>query len=63
MNKLKRANNYKKAQLEMFDQLKRSGYDGVDFGDGNYVVFNSTQIKSAIGNNGDFNPNNPNINK
>jgi hypothetical protein len=63
MEKLKRSENYRKAQLEVFDQLKRAGHDGVDFGHGNYVVFKSTQIKSAIGNNGEFNPSNPNINK
>jgi hypothetical protein len=28
-----------------------------------YVVFKSTQMKSAIGNNGAFNPNNPDISK
>ena len=41
------------------------GYDGVieesEKGLGEYVVFDSTQIKSATENNGDFDPNNPDI--
>lgn len=47
--------------------LTRSGYDGIVYrnrveGDGDsYVVFDPSQIKSAIGNRGTFDPNNPNI--
>jgi hypothetical protein len=37
-------------------------YDGVIDGE-HYIAFDPTQIKSAIGNNGDFNPNDPNIHK
>lgn len=62
-NKLKHSQNYSKAQREVFNELKSKGYDGADFGDGIYVVFDPRQIKSAIGNNGDFNPNNPDIGK
>lgn len=46
---------------------KRSGYDGIQYknaveGVGNsYAVFDPTQIKSAIGNRGTFDPNDPNI--
>jgi len=43
-------------------------YDGIiyknlseDIGDDSYLVFNNTQIKSAIGNDGKYNPNNPSI--
>lgn len=51
------------------DALKRLGYDGAVFNeegqDGKshttYAVFESTQIKSAIGNRGTFDPNDPNI--
>lgn len=47
------------------DSLKAEGYDGVvlDLGDGaiELVAFEPTQIKSAIGNNGDFDPANPDI--
>jgi predicted GNAT superfamily acetyltransferase len=62
-NKLKHADNYTKAQREVFNDLKSQGYDGVDFGHGVYVVFEPTQIKSAIGNNGNFDPKDPNIHK
>lgn len=42
------------------------GYDGIaladeEFGGTSYVVFNPEQIKSAVGNRGQFNPNDPNI--
>ena len=62
-NKLKHSQNYSKAQREVFNELKLKGYDGADFGDGIYVVFNPTQIKSAIGNNGNFDPNSFDISK
>jgi len=35
--------------------------DGISYGDRHYIVFEPTQIKSAIGNKGDFDPNNPDI--
>ena len=46
-------------------EIKSNGYDGVmiegqDDAD-TFVVFSSTQIKSATGNNGDFDPNDPDI--
>lgn len=41
------------------------GYDGVIYNKNNepawFVAANANQVKSAIGNNGDFNPNNPDI--
>ena len=43
-------------------QLKRDGYDGIIFGDMDEIVaFEPTQIKSATGNNGEFDPTNPDI--
>lgn len=42
--------------------LKDAGYDGViNEADFEYIVFEPNQIKSAIGNNGDFDPSNPDI--
>jgi len=52
--------------------VKAAGYDSVRFWDNNpdtgksfvtHVVFDPTQIKSAIGNSGEFNPDNPKITK
>ena len=41
--------NYKKAQGQFFDELRAQGYDGVDMGDGNWVVLGSpSQIKSVF---------------
>jgi hypothetical protein len=53
---------YAKYQAELFDKLRAQGYDGVNFGGGNWVAFDAKQIKSAIGNNGDFSPKKPDIN-
>ena len=53
------ATNYKKALGEFFTELKTQGHDGVIFGSGNdktYVAFEPTQVKSAIGNRGTFDP-------
>lgn len=47
---------YAKVQAEIADRAKAAGYDGVDYGGGVMVAFEPTQIKSAIGNRGDFNP-------
>ena len=54
---------------ELIDQAKSAGNDGVVIknvadpipGDTIYVAFEPTQIKSAIGNNGQFDPKNPDI--
>jgi DNA polymerase III sliding clamp (beta) subunit (PCNA family)/ribosomal protein S18 acetylase RimI-like enzyme len=35
--------------------------EGIEYGDLHYIVFEPTQIKSAIGNNGEYDPNNPDI--
>ncbi len=47
---------------EDIDALKAAGYDGI-INDQNseIIVFDPNQIKSAIGNNGDFDPSNPDI--
>lgn len=44
------------------DLLQQAGYDGI-MHHNIFVVFNPEQIKSAINNNGDFNPNSDNINE
>lgn len=55
---------------ELVEAFKRAGYDSVVFNDQNpntgesfeaWAVFEPTQIKSAIGNNGGFDPGNPDI--
>jgi hypothetical protein len=54
---------------ETVQAAKDAGYDGLIYtnkyeGEGlSYVVFDPTQIKSAIGNRGTFNPNSPDITK
>jgi hypothetical protein len=49
------AKNYRKAQGDLFDRLRSRGHDGVEIGDGTWVVLKSpNQIKSAIGNTGEF---------
>ena len=53
--------------IRIRNQLEGMGYDGLVYentaeGPGDsYIVFNPTQIKSATGNVGTFDPNNPNI--
>jgi hypothetical protein len=46
-----------------FGRGRRMGapMEGIEYGDKHYIVFEPTQIKSAIGNNGEYDPNNPNI--
>lgn len=57
------------APSDFTDNLIAKGHDGVilNYGDREgtkeYVVFNPTQIKSAIGNNGDYDPTHPDITK
>lgn len=47
--------NYARAQGQFFDELRSKGYDGVDMGDGNWVVLkDANQIKSATGNTGEY---------
>lgn len=54
--------NYKRAQGQFFDTLRSQGYDGVNVGDGTWVVLGTpSQIKSALGNNGTFSPTEANI--
>lgn len=53
---------YRAAQGRVFDEIRARGHDGIDFGGGIWVVLKEpTQIKSAIGNNGDFDPKKPDI--
>jgi len=52
-----KADNYKRTQGVIFERAKAKGFDGVDFGDGVWVVIKEpTQIKSAIGNVGTYDP-------
>lgn len=46
-----------------FGRARKSGapMEGIEYGDKHYIVFEPTQIKSAIGNSGEYDPNNPNI--
>lgn len=57
--------NYAKAQKELFADILARGYDGILWNDNltkEWVVLGSpTQIKSSIGNNGGFDPKNPDI--
>jgi hypothetical protein len=49
--------NYKAAQAKLFDRLRAEGYDGVKWSPAEWVAIASpTQIKSAVGNNGNFSP-------
>ncbi|MBA3578918.1 MAG: ParB N-terminal domain-containing protein [Gemmatimonadaceae bacterium] len=77
MDKFNRGLDYTKESYvkSNIDEAKRRGHDGViirgieddrfDSGNQNatdvYIAFKPTQIKSAIGNRGTFDPNNPNI--
>lgn len=41
--------NYKKAQGQLFDEIRAKGYDGINMGGGNWVVLESpSQIKSVF---------------
>ena len=45
---IRTASNYKKAQSDWFDQLKRQGYDGVDMGGGVRVDFDNANLRSQF---------------
>lgn len=50
-----RSGNYKKWQANLGARLRAEGYDGIDWGGGVWsVIGDSSQIKSAIGNDGSF---------
>jgi hypothetical protein len=52
------------ASDEQLDYFLSQGYDGIMLDDmSQIIVFDPIKIKSASGNNGEFNPNNPNINE
>ena len=59
-NKIGIENGFSKHEAINF--IKNKGYDGI-IGQRYIVAFYPEQIKSAIGNNGDFNSNNPDITK
>jgi SAM-dependent methyltransferase len=61
LEKWRRAVNYRAANKMMVAQAKYAGHDGLVFRDGVFVVFEPTQIKSAIGNKGTFDPEDSNI--
>jgi len=44
------------------DQIIQMGFDGIKL-DNDYIVFEPNQIKSAVSNNGEFNPSSDNINE
>lgn len=50
-----------KGYRDAYDRLKAEGFDGVISEGDEIIAFYPEQIKSAIGNNGDFDPNNPDI--
>lgn len=64
-DEIRYASNYKRAQGQFFDKLKAQGYDGfqqnLPNGHTIWVAFAPTQIKSAIGNNGNWDAANPDI--
>jgi hypothetical protein len=61
-DEIKYANNYKRAQGILFDRLRWQGYDAINFNNGVIVIIGSpNQIKSSIGNNGNYDPAKKNI--
>jgi hypothetical protein len=68
INKWVDKRSYKKDFKAIVSALRTEGYDGLVFksyipNKTVYVVFEPTQIKSAISNNGDFDPSNPDTTK
>jgi GNAT superfamily N-acetyltransferase len=61
LKKWRSASNYTKGNKELISYAKRMGHDGLDFNNGIYVAFEPTQVKSATGNIGTFDPTNPDI--
>ena len=50
---------YARAQAALFREIRAAGHDGIDMGDGTWVALESpNQLKSAIGNNGNFSASN-----
>lgn len=58
---LRNASNYKRAQGLLWENLRAQGHDGVIGPGGTYVAFKPEQIKSAIGNDGTFDAEDPDI--
>ena len=61
LEKWRRSVNYRAANKLLVSQAKYTGHDGLVFPGGVFVVFEPTQIKSAIGNRGTFDPEDSNI--
>lgn len=61
LKKWKASVNYRAANKMLVGDAKYRGYDGLMFGEGVFVAFEPTQIKSAIGNKGTFDPKDSNI--
>jgi Large polyvalent protein associated domain 38/ADP-Ribosyltransferase in polyvalent proteins len=62
MTVLIRSSNYKRDQGKLFERVKAAGHDGVDMGNGTWVVIGEpNQVKSATGNNGEFSRKNKRI--
>ena len=56
------AMNYNKANRELIGKAKRAGHDGIKFNDDLWIAISKpSQIKSAIGNRGTFDPTKANI--
>lgn len=62
---IRTASNYRRAQADVWGQLKAEGHDGVIFKNGGKittaVAFNPQQVKSAVSNDGSFDTNDGNI--
>lgn len=59
---IKHAQNYRRAQGMLFDQLRMQGFDAINFANAVIVVIGSpNQIKSALGNKGTYDPAKKNI--
>jgi SAM-dependent methyltransferase len=61
LEKWRKSVNYRAANKMLVGDAKYRGYDGLMFGEGVFVAFEPTQIKSAIGNKGTFDPKDSNI--
>jgi hypothetical protein len=48
-------------KAKIFKAAKKAGADGIRLDDGTWIALSPTQIKSATGNRGTFDPNDPNI--
>lgn len=56
----KKLAGWKEYEKYSLGEIEKMGFDGIKLDD-DYIVFNPSQIKSATGNSGAFNPKNPDI--